>query len=896
MAIVTSTVTGRVLLPNDTAYTDGVLSFQLSETDVDSEAVIPTGRLSVTLDGDDIPAGFTLWRNTRGLRGTYYTVTLAATIVSEVGNGRTISVRKTFSLGTCQVGAESTYTIGALLGDPVGDAADWKRQVRYWDTRANFVTWAGANDPYVGTVVFTEGIAYRFIDSGTAIGDLPGWVIQTSGTSSIQDSAVTNAKLANMAQATFKMRASGAGSGNPIDGTATQAKTALAIAGSDVTMSGGGTAADYAGFNTRAAFVTWASGKTPATGTVIYAAGNAYRYIGSGTAISDLAGWIPHGPIWLDHWNVDMTGATNNLSQMVEAFTYAKGFTLNIPPGIVAFTHNGSAISDVNTDGTHVIGAGIGRTTIRMSVPSTTFAAAFNWTAGRCRWSDFTFEFPTLANCSAAFVNFAGLDNRFERVRWVGGVTGSGTASHSAYILNHSTTADVDGLTVVDCEEESTTYGFLKSNTNTRATKRVSIMRHRSKNCYKSPMSNINSPSGSLKDVFIEGGVFEQDASRGVFPIVVGIATANNVTISGIRARGFWGDVIHIEEKARVISITNCNAEISGGSFITLTANNISGSYDRPEQVVISNVQAEQIASQTGDGLRLTYDAGSISSATNVVASNGIFKNFTNGIVIGTRGEDNIRLSNFLLSNCAYGIYYTGDATLDVEGFTFANCTTAIKSERGGLADNCTFYDCTSTHQVAAGILQLRNPKFNYGLDALAAASYNWRRLVKGITRAQGTAAFRAYQSNTNKNDAVYQLNWDGTTETTTLLSKVASGALDAAVVLVDEASAVTISAGGTGYTVGNVLTVQGGTLETNGTRTTATVTTVSSGVVTGVSISNVGEWATAPAGAAATTGGSGTGCTLTLTTVKSACMRIFAASALTVHISANVDGSVYVV
>ena len=47
--------------------------------------------------------------------------------------------------------------------------------------------------------------------------------------SNIGDDAVSNAKLANMAQATFKMRAAGAGTGDPIDGTPSQAKTALAI-------------------------------------------------------------------------------------------------------------------------------------------------------------------------------------------------------------------------------------------------------------------------------------------------------------------------------------------------------------------------------------------------------------------------------------------------------------------------------------------------------------------------------------------------------------------------------------------------------------------------------------------------------------------------------------------
>lgn len=50
----------------------------------------------------------------------------------------------------------------------------------------------------------------------------------------IADAAVTNAKLADMAQATFKMRAAGAGTGVPINGTVAQAKTALAIATTDV--------------------------------------------------------------------------------------------------------------------------------------------------------------------------------------------------------------------------------------------------------------------------------------------------------------------------------------------------------------------------------------------------------------------------------------------------------------------------------------------------------------------------------------------------------------------------------------------------------------------------------------------------------------------------------------
>lgn len=48
-------------------------------------------------------------------------------------------------------------------------------------------------------------------------------------TADLADGAVTNAKLADMAQATFKGRASGAGTGDPQDLTASQARTALGL-------------------------------------------------------------------------------------------------------------------------------------------------------------------------------------------------------------------------------------------------------------------------------------------------------------------------------------------------------------------------------------------------------------------------------------------------------------------------------------------------------------------------------------------------------------------------------------------------------------------------------------------------------------------------------------------
>lgn len=82
--------------------------------------------------------------------------------------------------------------------------------------------------------------------------------------SNIGDDAVSNAKLANMAQATFKMRAAGAGTGDPIDGTPSQAKTALGIATAQTYTQTYATA-DRTHANPTASTLTDSTGATPNT-------------------------------------------------------------------------------------------------------------------------------------------------------------------------------------------------------------------------------------------------------------------------------------------------------------------------------------------------------------------------------------------------------------------------------------------------------------------------------------------------------------------------------------------------------------------------------------------------------------------------------------------------------
>lgn len=78
--------------------------------------------------------------------------------------------------------------------------------------------------------------------------------------------------------------------------------------------------------------------------------------------------------------------------------------------------------------------------------------------------------------------------------------------------------------------------------------------------------------------------------------------------------------------------------------------------------------------------------------------------------------------------------------------------------------------------------------------------------------------------------------------------------------------NAPAITSGGTGYTVGDVLTWVGGTLAPGGVASKSIVTAVSGGVITAMDVHTVGNYTTAPTSPNAATGGTGTGASLTAT------------------------------
>jgi len=89
-----------------------------------------------------------------------------------------------------------------------------------------------------------------------------------------------------------------------------------------------------------------------------------------------------------------------------------------------------------------------------------------------------------------------------------------------------------------------------------------------------------------------------------------------------------------------------------------------------------------------------------------------------------------------------------------------------------------------------------------------------------------------------------------------------AGGVQATATVSVQATSGTTVSSGGTGYTVGDVLTVSGGTFAA---AAVLTVATVSSGVITSITVTTAGNYSVTPSNPASVTGGTGSGATFTM-------------------------------
>lgn len=204
---------------------DGVLTTGLDLTELDPVVSIPDPslyRLFVYNEGTDTWETTTLDNLPTTTTGDTYTGRGDA-IYTFLSTDRYVELTTALTAARIwSLPVASTYPAGTriVVQDAIGGI-----------TSTNTLTIAAnAADTINGAATFVLNAAYAGVElRSNGVNKWSARVINDGSvtTPKLADDATTNAKLANMAQATIKLRAAGAGTGDPIDGTAAQARTIL---------------------------------------------------------------------------------------------------------------------------------------------------------------------------------------------------------------------------------------------------------------------------------------------------------------------------------------------------------------------------------------------------------------------------------------------------------------------------------------------------------------------------------------------------------------------------------------------------------------------------------------------------------------------------------------------
>lgn len=244
-----------------------------------------------------------------------------------------------------------------------------------------------------------------------------------------------------------------------------------------------------------------------------------------------------------------------------------------------------------------------------------------------------------------------------------------------------------------------------------------------------------------------------------------------------------------------------------------------------------SGAQTQAVVSHTASAVNYVQVTGAATTGAPVISAQG--SDASVQLRFSAKGTQSIRFDNNNTANQIFRI--DGSATNSVNYLQASGA-------------NTTLFPVLSAQGSDTNISQVFQSKGTGAID-LAAGSRGVNISNGGtVTAITGTAAGNAYTS----------------FPTVALSAPTTAGGVQATVSVTRLFQNIaTIAGGGTGYTVGDTLTVVGGTPV--GSAATLTVSSVSSGVITAVASANFAQYTALPTNPVSVTGGTGSGATLNL-------------------------------
>jgi hypothetical protein len=346
-----------------------------------------------------------------------------------------------------------------------------------------------------------------------------------------------------------------------------------------------------------------------------------------------------------------------------------------------------------------------------------------------------------------------------------------------------------------------------------------------------------------------------------------------------------WGGTLTVSGGSLTVGCTNNNAPFINNGTLTISGGAVN---------VNGNMQISDNSNFTHSGGTITIDGnngGVLGNLNSVASGTPLFAIGTSATSYGTSGGTSVSLTGGTIvvkdphvgsatATSAYAVYGKLAAGVNVNAstahtFQFGDGTSI---DGGSSTSGFVYNGFVGTGRLNFGSVVV-NPSF--GVNRIVTQDAATNAINGNLTITSGILNIGALTLQIGGNISV-NTNGHFITGTGTTSGTVSYG-LTTGTTLAAQTTAQSVSitgngtvrsnlttaavvAGGTGYAVGDVLTLSGGTLAAGANAAQFRVVSVNAGVITGVVSINAPNYSTAPTAASAVTGGAGSGCTLTLT------------------------------
>jgi hypothetical protein len=479
---------------------------------------------------------------------------------------------------------------------------------------------------------------------------------------------------------------------------------------------------------------------------------------------------------WVRGFGVS-TASADNRGALRNALIAANGTVVNIPAGTYRIAPDPGSATILNIPaGTTLRGAGA-RTVLRFELTDATLRQCFVVAGPDVTIENLAIEVVgpgggIVHTCTIFQYSSSNLTLR--RLTVNGNVVESGgAASGTVHFLTFSTAADTSDLLVEECDIRRCSFLFLKTNGNTRATRRVKMRGGRVREMFGT--CSINSPSGVCNDVEYEGVSYDTPlAIDPAFRFFNGGASNKNLRISSTHYSGNVYDCIHIEEATERLSISNITSEavpVLDGAIIKIIDNDEGGSFVTPRQITVvgANLAPATPGRAAGDGVSLTWDLEGNASGLMVTMSDITARRFATGFEFDVAPRTGLMLSNLIADDCGEGFFFLrGSPSTKLKAL---NCTTGLVVQRGGVFGELTVSgngtDFLAVEQ-AFTILRWNDMLPNAALEGGGATT---DLVVMPLTKVRANGTLIAHLTPQFGSDAsmrVYDFDWDGSAATLT--------------------------------------------------------------------------------------------------------------------------------